>query len=154
MFERPNDRMTKRRSNISLKADPALVARRVIIGADKLVYVLVADRAINYSKGRSRIVYVGTTKKGGSRIAQSVATRSAQILRLHGVIEFEARVLTRKPRQRLRMWVRLERAILLVFRECFGEIPKCNKHGKQIIEGKEFELFSRARIQRVVKELS
>ena len=82
----------KRRLRLSLKRDEALRATRVSIGKQKLVYVLVADKRLRYPKGRSRIAYIGTTKKGVTRIAQSVAKRAEDILSLHGVRTFHARV--------------------------------------------------------------
>jgi hypothetical protein len=39
----------------------------------KLVYVIVADKRLKYPRGRSGIVYIGTTRNGFSRVAQSAA---------------------------------------------------------------------------------
>src|SRR5207247_9671411 len=47
-----------------------------LTGHKKLVYVILTDRKYRYPKGRSRVVYVGTTKNGFDRVAQSAA-RSA-----------------------------------------------------------------------------
>lgn len=143
-----------RRSSISLEANPALTARRVILDDEKLVYVLVASKQLQYAAGRSRVAYIGTTKKGGSRIASSVATRASAILNLHGVTEFEARVVTCRARQSVKMWMKLERALLLGFREIFGEIPRCNTHGKGFVEEKEFEYFAKQRISAIIRSLS
>jgi hypothetical protein len=143
-----------RRATISLKREVAIIARRVLQDHDKLVYVLTADCRIPYSTGRSRIAYIGTTQNGGSRIAESVAHRAYDILGMHGVYEFEARILTCKPRKHVKTWVKLERALLLEFREIFGEVPRCNTHGKGIAESNEFDLFSRQRVRRVIEDLS
>ncbi|WP_157515261.1 hypothetical protein [Luteimonas abyssi] len=143
-----------RRSSISLKANPALTARRVILDNEKIVYLLVASKPLHYPSGKSRIAYIGTTKKGGSRIASSVATRESSILNLHGVTEFEARVITCKARQRVKMWIKLERALLLSFRDIFGEVPRCNTHGKGFVEEKEFEYFARNRVNAIIRSLS
>ena len=143
-----------RRATISLKRQIAMVARRVLQDHEKLVYVLVADSKIKYSNGRSRIAYIGTTKNGGSRIAESVAHRAYDILGMHGVYEFEARILTCRPRRHVRTWVKLERALLLEFRELYGEAPKCNTHGKGITESNEFDIFSRDRVRRIIEDLS
>lgn len=146
--------MPVRRASVSLQREPALVARRVILRDEKLVYVLIANKKFNYTKDRSKIVYIGTTEKGGARIAQSVAARSQTILQLHGVTEFEARTITCKPRQRVKMWHKLERALLLSFREKFGEVPRCNIQGKNIVELDEFNYFSKSRLKRVLEDLS
>lgn len=146
--------MPIRRSNISLKREAALVARRIILRHEKLVYVLVANKKIDYAKGRSRVVYIGTTKNGGARIAQSVAARAKTILGSHGVTEFEARTLSCRPRQRVKMWRKLERAMLLSFKQLFGQIPKCNAQGKNFKETDEFSYFAKARVTRVLEDLS
>lgn len=146
--------MTIRRASISLKPQAALVARRVILNDEKLVYVLVANKQINYEDGYSRVVYIGTTRKGGSRIAQSVAGRAKRILALHGVTEFEARIVTCRRRQRVKMWHKLERAMLLAFREKFGQIPDCNIQGKNFVETDEFAYFAKARVMRILDDLS
>lgn len=146
--------MTIRRSNLSLKRDAAIVARRVILRDEKLVYVLVANKKLQYKVGRSRVVYIGTTKNGGERIAQSVATRAGRILGLHGVTEFEARTVSCRPRQRVKMWHKLERAMLICFREMFGEVPECNVHGKNFTQTDEFLYFAKTGIMRVLDDLS
>jgi hypothetical protein len=143
-----------KRATISLKREVAMVARRVLVDHEKLVYVLVADKKITYELGRSRIVYIGTTKKGSSRIAQSVANRAYDILSTHGVREFEARVVTCRPRKHVKTWVKLERALLLVFRDLFGEVPRCNTHGSGIKEEYEFDLFRRQRVKGIIEDLS
>jgi len=146
--------MATRRASISLKREAALTAKRVFLGHEKLVYVLIADRKLDYPDGRSRIAYIGTTKLGGARIAQSVATRAEAILNLHGVTSFEARTVTCRPRQRVKMWRKLERALLLYFRELFGQVPRCNVHGKNFTETDEFDYFARNRLKTVIEDLS
>lgn len=129
-------------------------ATRVSIGKSKLVYILCADRRIKYAGGRSRIVYVGTTKRGIRRVAGSVARRADDILQLRGVRRFHARIVTCRPRQRVKTWLVLERALLLEFRKRFGEPPKCNTHGKKIRERDEFDYFRRKRIATILDDLS
>jgi hypothetical protein len=112
-----------RRANISLKRETALSAKRILVGNQKLVYVLVGPKPIKYEFGRSRILYIGTTKNGSARVAQSVASRADHILGTHGIKSFEARIVTCRPRRRVKTWEKLERAMLLCFRELFGELP-------------------------------
>ncbi len=145
----------KRRLTVSLKRDPAIIASRVALGNEKLVYVLVADKRLRYPKGKSRIAYIGTTQNGASRIASSVAARAPKILAIRGVRSFEARVLTCTPRRNVKTWRVLERAVLLAFREEFGEIPRCNSQGKRMRERDEFDrYFRRARIRGIIHDLS
>lgn len=142
------------RAKISLKPNVALTARRVLVHGKKLVYVLVAERSIRYRWGRSRILYIGTTRMGGTRVAQSVASRADYILEQHGIRIFHARVITCSARRRVRTWEKLERALLLTFREVFGELPMCNSRGSRMQSRDEFEYFSRERLKAVVRELS
>jgi hypothetical protein len=136
-----------RRLPVSLRRDEAINATRVFIGASKLVYILIADKRLKYRKGKSRIVYIGTTKNGSSRIAGSVAARAEEILSLHGVRSFHARVVTCRPRQRVKTWHKLERAMLLEFKARFGEVPKCNTQGSNMVETDEFRYFSKTRVR-------
>jgi hypothetical protein len=146
--------MPLRRASVSLKRGRAISVTRIAIKGEKLVYVLVADKRLSYNEGRSRIAYIGTTKKGVSRIAQSVATRAKDILNLRGVRSFHARVVTCKPRQRVKTWFRLERALLVAFRERFGEVPKCNAKGTKMKEDGVFDMFAKTRINAVIEDLS
>lgn len=147
-------RMTVRRSTVSLRREEAMRVSRVAVGHAKLVYVVVADKKLNYPKGRSRIAYFGTTKNGVSRVAQSAAYRTDEIFRKRGVRSFTVHLVTCRPRQRVKMWVKLERAFLLAFRDQFGAVPACNSHGKGITGLDEFEYFARTKIDRLIADLS
>ena len=126
----------------------------VTIGNNKLVYILVSDKRLQYKSGKSRIAYIGTTKKGVARVAQSVAARADDILSLHGVRTFHARIVTCKPRKNVETWKKLERALLLSFRERFGEVPKCNSHGKKMKITDEFRVFAEKGVANIIDELS
>lgn len=120
-----------KRLKISLKRGAAITVNRISVGKLTLVYVLLADKKIQYKTGRSRVVYIGTTKNGIDRVAQSVATKAEEVLEgMWGVWELEARIVTCTPRQNVKSWHKLERAMLLTFREIFGQIPACNTQGK------------------------
>jgi hypothetical protein len=139
---------------LSLKRGEALRATRVSIGKQKLAYLLIADKKLRYPKGKSRIAYIGTTEKGVARIAQSAAGRAEDILSLHGVREFHARVVTCPPRQSVRTWLKLERALLIEFKRMFGDIPHCNSHGIRMKATAEFVYFGKAGVRSVIEELS
>jgi hypothetical protein len=143
-----------RRLSLSLKREAALTATRVSIGKNKLVYVLIADKRLRYKKGKSRIVYIGTTRRGVGRVAGSVASRAEHILGLRGVMSFHARVVTCQPRQNISTWLKLERALLLSFKTKFGEVPVCNSHGKGMRERDEYRYFKKSAVTNVVDELS
>jgi len=111
-----------------------------------------ADRKLKYSYGQSRIVYIGTTKNGMNRIAQSAATHAESVLSLHGIKSFTVRLVTCTPIQKVKTWHKLERASLILFREIYGEIPECNTVGKSFKEIDEFSIFARERLRRVIKQ--
>ena len=125
---------------------------RVSVGNKKLVYLIVVPRALKYPWGRSRIVYVGTTEMGISRITQSVAQRAEAVLGHHGIKEFHVRVVTCGPRRHVRTWFKLESALVLAFRHRYGKVPVYNDtfQKKQITD--EFEYFSRARIEGILRQ--
>ena len=139
---------------LSLKRGAALTVTKFSIGKNKLVYLLICDKKLQYPCGRSRIAYVGTTRKGLSRISQSVAARAEDILSLHGVQEFHARVVTCKPRQNVKTWHKLERAFLLTFKDIYGEVPVCNSQGHRMKVTDEFEYFSMPRVKRIIDDVS
>lgn len=143
-----------RRLSISLKREVALHAQRVFIGTEKLVYVLVASKACKYPYARSRIVYIGTTKSGSKRVAQSVASRADDILGQHGITSFDARIITCGTRQGVKTWLRLERALLLAFRCIYGDVPLCNTRGRFAKPGDEADYFRRDRLEQVLEDLS
>ena len=50
--------------------------------------------------------------------------------------------------------MKLERALILAFRERFGEPPMCNVQGRAMKIGDEFERFSLTRLNRIIETLS
>jgi len=150
MPKKPN----KKRLRISLKREPAMEVNRSSIDDLKLVYAICADKKIRYPEGRSRVVYIGTTTKGISRVAVSAAFRSEDILYLTGVNSFRVRVITCGVRQGVRTWHKLERALLIAFRDRYGEIPYCNTAGKNFVETNEFDLFARKRLRDILDDLA
>ncbi len=144
-----------RRLNLSLKAQHALEVTRIAVGNQKLVYVLIANKKFRYPHGRrSTIAYIGTTKKGVARVAGSAAERAQEILSLHGVKKVTARIITCSPRRKVKTWIKLERALLLEFRSAYGGVPKCNSHGKNIMETDEFSYFSRDAMRKLIQKLA
>lgn len=141
------------RLRISLNRKTALTVNRVSLDHEKLAYVMCGNRKWRYAGGRSPIVYIGTTKKGLSRIASSVVVRAWDMLYEHGFTSLDVRVVTCQPRRGVKTWLKLERALLLAFRDRYGEVPCCNTQGSGIVEANEFELFSRKRINTIIADL-
>lgn len=142
------------RLKVSLKPKPALTMRRVALDHERLVYVICADRKLKYPNGYSQIAYIGTTKNGISRVASSAAYRSWDVLWSHGVQSLDVRIVTCRPRQGFKSWLKLERALILAFREKFGEPPMCNVQGRAMKLRDEFDRFSFERLNRILDTLS
>jgi hypothetical protein len=51
-------------------------------------------------------------------------------------------------------WKKLERAMLLKFREAFGVVPKCNSKGKKMKGTDEFRYFGNASVKKVIDRLT
>jgi hypothetical protein len=143
-----------KRLRISLKRSPALEVDRVSIGHLKLVYVICADRKVRYPEGRSRVVYICTTKNGIDRVAQSGAIRSDRVLNLHGINSFQVRIVTCTPRQHVKTWHKLERALILYFRDTYGAAPICNETGHNMAWRGERDLFAVKRLWDIIEDLS
>lgn len=146
--------MAKRRAQPKLRPGDALRATRVFLKDAKLVYVILADKKLKYPKGKSRIAYIGTTKKGGVRVAASAAERGEQVLGLHGVREFTVRILSARPRQNVKIWYKLEHALLWSFKETYGRVPKCNSTKKTKTENGVFKYFSKSGTANKIEDLS
>jgi hypothetical protein len=127
---------------------------RECLRSKRLVYVIQADKKLSYLKGRSRIAYIGTTRKGVSRVLGSLAYRAKTILRWRGVRECHVKLLTCKARRGVETWRKLERALLVVFRELYGEVPRCNRQGSRMKPRDVFKYFRHPRVRRVIEDMS
>lgn len=139
--------MPKRRSSVRLKGK-TLHADRIAIGEESFVYVFVANRPYAYKPGKdgkSRIVYMGTASRGLRRVVDSVFDRSQTIFGW-GTHSFDAYILTCRSRQHVQMWRKLERALLLAFKEKYGRTPKANADVKKMGGANAFRYFSKRRI--------
>lgn len=142
------------RLRVSLKSMPALTMRRVALEHERLVYVICADRKLRYENGSSQIAYIGTTRNGFTRVASSAAQRPWDVLWSYGVQSLDVRIVTCRPRQGFKSWLKLERALILAFREQFGEPPMCNVRGRAMRIGDEFDRFSYERLSQIIDTLS
>jgi hypothetical protein len=138
---------------VSLNRKHALEVTRIAVGGHKLVYVLTANKKFPYLNGKSCVAYIGTTKKGIQRVASSAASHAEDILAQYGVKRITARIITCKARPNVKTWVKLERALLLVFREMYGEVPSFNKQGHKIKETDEFEYFKRDKLRNLLSDI-
>ena len=134
---------------VSLNRKHAIEVTRIAVGNKKLVYALTANRKVAYLNGKSCVAYIGTTKKGIRRVASSAASHAEDILAEYGVKQIIARIITCTARPNVKTWIKLERALLLVFREIYGEVPALKKQGHKIKETDEFEYFKRDKLRKI-----
>jgi len=113
---------------VTYRWDPAMKVHRSSLWTKRMVYVLIANRAIKYLNGRSRVIYIGTTKRGERRPASSAASKSIQAFaELRGVKWTEVHLLSSERRPNTETWRLLESALLIVFRSLYGKLPYFNK---------------------------
>jgi predicted GIY-YIG superfamily endonuclease len=139
---------------IKTHGNAAITINRHAVKAEKLVYLAQANKSFTYPHGKSRIVYIGTTKDGASRIASSAAAKAADLLKLHGVTRLDFHVVTCASRQKVKTWRKLESGLILAFKHRYGEVPKCNIQGKNKAWGDELEYFTRDRLEKVLEKYS
>lgn len=101
------------------------------------VYIIRANRkqrrdrfGLRYQKGGSRILYIGTTKRGGrTRGAYSLAGVAEEAFgKLHGVKELHVHLVRCRAKRHINMHLQLESALLRSFREIYGHLPYFNKN--------------------------
>jgi hypothetical protein len=115
-----------RNLSIKFKNQPSLVINRTAFKDDKLVYIIRANRKLRYRFGDSRIAYIGTTRKGARRIASSAVGKGEDLLYRYGIKHLELHIVTCGKIQGIESWKKLERALILRFRESFGDVPVAN----------------------------
>ncbi len=141
-----------RRRSIKASARPAITITRDALGAQKLVYLAVANKPYKYPFGyRSPILYIGTTKAGARRIAQSAAARAERFLGRRGVSRVQFHIVSCTPLQRVKTWLKLERALLLAFKHTYGAVPLGNSSGKNSRWRDELDYFSEKRLVAVLR---
>lgn len=142
------------RLTLQKHSKPAVTITRQAVKSAGLVYVAVANKAIKYANGKSRIVYIGTTQGSAGRIAASAASKAKALLGFHGIRHLEFYVVTSSGIGGVKTWKILERGLLIAFRERFGEPPQCNKQGLHTQWTNELEYFTRNGLDGVIMKYS
>ena len=142
-----------KRLTVKRQQTPAIVINRTAFRDNKLVYLARTNKPQRYPWGRSKIAYIGTTKKGARRIASSAAVRGEDLLEKYGMKHLEFYVVTCGKVQGVETWRKLERALLIKFREKFGAIPKANKAGTKIRWKDERKYFRPEKLDRILEEM-
>lgn len=143
----------KRRARLKVKStkSPSITITRFALLHDKLVYVGRVNKPIRYPWLRSRVVYIGTTKRGPSRIATSAAKRAGEILEKRGLKILEFLAVTCGSRPNVKTWRQLEGDLLLAFRAAYGALPICNK---KLAHKKVSGYFSESRLKAILGKIS
>jgi len=139
------------RLKLHQKIRMVMIVHRRILRKNKVVYLLTAASPVKYKNGRSKIVYIGTTKKGASRIAESAARRAEEIMSTRGLKEVNVFVVSCNPRAGLATWKRLEDALLVQFYSTYHEFPMCNDRGKKKWDKELDALFKQKAIDKVLQ---
>jgi len=129
-----------------------MTLKRRAFKKDKCIYLLVANKPIKYQVKRSKVIYIGTTKKGASRVSQSVVARGEPALGKHGITHIEAFVVSCKPRNKVSIWKKLEAAFVLAFRREHGAVPLYNNKLKYKKRTDEFEYFNEKTIAKTLSK--
>ena len=125
-----------------------------------MVYILSANKYLPYkylpykgarfkTVGRSKIIYVGTTKKGAGRPAASAVNKASEVFyHLHGVRTIDVHIVTCAAHNKKYTWKRLEAALLDAFRTRYFQLPKYNKVRPKPVEG----LFGSKALDKIISE--
>lgn len=140
--------------NISKHSDAAVIVSRASLKAEKLVYIATANKTLRYPHAKSRIVYIGTTKKGVGRIAASAADKAQALLLHHGIKSLSFYVVTCRPRQNVETWKKLERGLIIAFKHLFGTPPKANTQGVNMKWGDTLSYFTRHALEATLAKYS
>jgi hypothetical protein len=149
-----NEGYMAKRLKIKFRLEPVMSISRRAFREKKHVYLARANKRHKYKWGKSRIVYIGSTKVGAARIASSAVWKGADLLFDHGVKLLELHVVSCGKIQNLETWKKLETALLIKFREAFGEVPRANDKGKLMHWKDEKKYFADRRLQAVIEAFS
>jgi hypothetical protein len=144
----------KKKLHIKSRLGKAITITRDAFKAERLVYIGCANKKIKYSLDRSRIAYIGTTKKGAQRVAASAVWKGADVLFEHGINYLEFHIVTCTKRQNVETWKKLETALIIRFRELFGDPPRGNDKGKKKKWTDEQQYFTQSALDAVLKKHS
>jgi hypothetical protein len=142
--------------SIRVTKDSLLTIRRSKRWKKRMVYILVANKSFKYDSGkRSRIIYIGTTGKGGSRPATSAIEKASDAFsQLHGVNEIKVHIASSKSRKAVRTWEELESALLATFMELHCGLPKYNKKKGSIKNTEDIRHFRNKALRKMILQFA
>jgi hypothetical protein len=140
-----NFEMKGKSMKVHLASKPAMTVYRRILTKDRIVYLLVGKKPFRYRGGKSRIAYIGTSKRGVKRVASSAAHRADEVFSKWGSREMDVFIASSEAKPGLKSWKYLERALLAHFLARYQELPFCNKHGKKYKFDEKLQRFFKYR---------
>jgi hypothetical protein len=136
---------------IKCSKNPLLAVRRSTQWRPRLVYVLVANKQFKYPNGRkSRIIYIGTTRKGAGRPATSAVDKASEAFELRGVKTIEVHIVTCPARQAVKTWQHLESSLLAVFMGRYFQLPPFNRKKGSVRYAEDVTLFRRTALEKIL----
>src|SRR5271168_3808608 len=119
--------MNKLRMNCS-KTPLLIMARHDQWTKKRIVYIIAINTPLRYKYGRSRIIYIGTSKRGANRLAASASHRGRDAFKeLRGVKTVGVHIVTCASRKALKSWAKLEASLLDTFFRTHGTLPHYNR---------------------------
>jgi hypothetical protein len=122
---------------------------------NRMVYILAANKHQRYKDkdsktvGRSRIIYIGTTKRGAGRPAASAVNKASEVFyHLRGVRTIDVHTVTCHANNQKHAWKKLEAALIDTFRRRYFQLPKYNKVRPKHVEG----LFNPNALQKLIEQ--
>ena len=146
--------MALRKTRPKVHSEPAITITRTAYAASELVYVAYANKPLRYRHGVWRIAYIGTTKHGAWRVAASAVWKAEEVFTRKGVHTLEFWLISAPRQGKHPTYRKLERALLLRFRERFGSIPHANKQGSNLRWRDEYDYFTHAKIDDIITVFS
>jgi hypothetical protein len=143
-----------RKLRLRRNKDAVLWISREALKAEKICYVAVANRRVNYPHRRSRIVYIGTSARGHKRILESAKDRAEKAFGSRpGVTDIEFYIVSCTGRKRVPSWEALERALILLFKRLYGTIPIVSIRGKGNVERwqRDLDRFNESTLRRYLQ---
>ncbi len=133
---------------------PAITITRIAYAASELVYLAYANKPLRYEHGDSRIAYIGTTKNGVWRVACSATWKAQDLFTRKGVHTLEFFLIAAPRHGKHTTYRKLERALLLRFRERYGSVPAANKQGKRLSWRADDNVFTHASINKIIEDFA
>jgi hypothetical protein len=144
--------MSTRKIRLKWLPQPAITITRAAYRASELVYIAYADKRLRYPHGDSRIAYIGTTRNGAWRVANSAVWKAEEILGRHGIHTLEFWLIPTPRHGKQATYRKLERALLLRFRERYGCVPCANKQGRYLRWRHEYDYFTAGSIEKMIND--